>query len=332
MKPQQVIDSLFDFSGIKYDEKRLERGGREAYIFDVIAQSSLRLGPLTEELSRYVRQRIKYVLQHNKPIKLAVTIGGFKNIHAKSSPHIDWAEVFQLDFLLRKLLVISQIYAPGIKIEYSGDTYALCFIDNLKEDWIKIYNEEFANLCSVVQRRLPSNVSIPINNIENIYDMKELEKRVDLMVSSTDWSNPAIKQLLKERIRRAENNFAFNGRLDYGTLKQSERQKLLEESVLKSKYYLDIDFTERSDYLLGLENIIFLHRTGFSDCYPITSVEGTDVQYWEGNGVLLKRKDDTLKPYIVSPKQYEKREVVGEFGIKGYKSIAPMLDSIKVIR
>lgn len=298
------IASLFAFKDIQIDTKRLQRNGLVNYITDIILSPSLRLGPRSSALQKYITERVLKAIKQSRPIEFAVTTGSYKNIYVVTMPHIDWAEVFQLNHLLQVLTTLSAIYQPGIVVEYSGDAEALCFVDNLKPDWVQIYNAEYARLLGFVSGKLPPNVVLRMNNIEKFYDLNKLETWVDEEVGKVDWES-AENKILFERLKdRAVNNLCWNGREDWRGLSEQDKEKKLYESVLRQKIYLDIDFDKRKDYLTSLERIVVVHRLGIPDCYPVKSVRCTDVQYWEGVGVV-EVKDDVVKPKILSPKQWE---------------------------
>lgn len=303
----------FYFKEQSVDVKKLNRGGLVSYLSEIILKGNLRLGPITPELSEYVVKRVVDAVQNERPLKFCPTTGSYKNIYALGAPHINWAEVFQLSHLIECLYPISQVYEPGFEIEYSGDSFAMCFIDNLKPEWIERYNRELSLLCERVSKTaLPTNITLSVKNIEQWYDMDDLEREVKERIAKTNQNDEAIRNLIDERLRYAENNYCFNGIFDYSEVDSDRRAKLFRESVLAHKYYLDIDFERRTDYLLGLGQIILVHRRGIPDCLPIISYPGNDVQYWEGVGVLRSKEEGGYTKSIMSPKQLEKLSTVEE--------------------
>jgi hypothetical protein len=130
-KVESFLDESFKF---KYDidEKKLQLGGLLPYIKEILSKSSLRIGPFSGSISQMLEDKISLSVKDNKPIVLVVAIGGFKNQSAISFPHIDWAEVMQLQFILESVSAIAGIYKPGLKIEYTLDSFALNIVDNYK--------------------------------------------------------------------------------------------------------------------------------------------------------------------------------------------------------
>ncbi|MCA9391778.1 hypothetical protein KC614_01055 [candidate division WWE3 bacterium] len=325
---QETIDN----SAKGIDRKAIKRGGVSDYIIRLLTKSSFRLGPLTEEVLEYVSSKVDYCVRNSLPIRFLPTTGSYKNIYAPSAPHSDWAEVFQLEFLLNNLLSIAAFYEPGIVVEYSGDTYTLCFIDNLKDEWIQIYNEEFDKILERVGSVVPRNCKLILNNAENFYDMKELESKVAKLVAQANLDDPEIVKLIDKSKDHAINNICWDGREDWSRLSDEERDVKLKRSVLMHKYWLELDFKERKDYLLADDTITVVHRTDVPDSLPVYSAKGCDVQYWEGVGVIKESSSCERHKWVVSPKQLEGLHVVEELDVDDFAAISPELESIKVVK
>jgi len=91
---QPTVDTLFDFSSIRIDEKKNLHTPVRERIYELLTPAYFRLGTVDEELENILRTRIDRSVSANQPITLIIAYGGFKNIHIDAAPHIDWAEVF----------------------------------------------------------------------------------------------------------------------------------------------------------------------------------------------------------------------------------------------
>ncbi len=314
---QEIINNLFKFEKTENDfNNSVEK--LEDKIYKILSKSSLRLGKLDESVAKILKDKIILSVSQNLPITLILGVGGFKNFRIDSAPHIDWAEVFQIDFLLKSLYEISEIYEPGLHIEYSGDAEALVLIDNIKSEWVKIYNDEFDKLVEIVNTKLPSNIKITTRNFSEFYTLDFLQDELDRKLKNVNLSDLKIIEFINEKMDRAENNFCINGEINYRDISDEKKKKLLVESILKHKFWLETDYENRSEYLEGGINIPVIH-TQFPGCLQIKSCKGCDIQYWIGKGLVINNGEKAY-PWIMSPKQFNaskeniiKEKVTSEF-------------------
>ena len=224
---QEIVDSLFKFEKTESDfNSSVEK--LEDRIYKILSKSSLRLGKIDEVISKMLKDKIALSINQNKPITLVLGVGGFKNFRIDSAPHIDWAEVFQMDFLLKSLYEISEIYKPGLHLEYSGDAEALVLIDNIKQEWVKTYNNEFDKLVAIVNTKLPYNIKITTKNFLDFYTLDFLQEELDRKINKVNLQDPKIIEFINTKIDRAENNFCVDGKIDYGTVGDEKRKNLFD--------------------------------------------------------------------------------------------------------
>lgn len=237
-----------------------------------------------------LKQKIRSCINQNLPITLILAYGGFKNYRHPNYPSIDWAEVFHLVFLINTLQRISKIYRPGIVLEFSGDSEAMSYVNNIPIKDVKQYLHEFDRLLKYFQSIVPSNFRFESRNFSEFYDYNELAHELDKRV---------VKELklihdFSAELHRAKNNYIFSSK----NLTQLQKQKEIELSLLKDHLWLSYDYEHRKEYLEGGINIPILHRKNIPNTYGIKSAKGSDIQFWEGVGVF--RDSEFKSPTIIS--------------------------------
>jgi hypothetical protein len=295
------LDFLFEFLNEEQPKIKLKENV-EDYIFRVLTRSEFRLGIIDPTIKKMLREKIHMSVKENKPITLILAVGGFKNYRLQTAPHIDWAEVFQVLFVLKSLYEIALVYKPGLHLEYSGDAEAMVIANNLKQEWIDVYKREFDELIKVMSLKLPKNIKLTTKDFRDFYTIEEIETEVDSRLEKVDWESPSVKFLLKEKMPHAINNFCFNGRKNLEYLNKEEKQVELNKSIFKHKIWLDVDYERRREYLEGGINIPILHKANIPGCYAIKSCKGCNIQYWIGMGTL-KHDMDNYVPTILSANQ-----------------------------
>jgi len=325
----QIEDFLEESFKFKYiiDEKKLKLGGLLSYIKDIISKSSLRIGPLSGSVSQMLDQKIALSIKDNKPIVLVIAVGGFKNKSAISFPHIDWAEVMQLQFLLESVSAIAGIYKPGLEIEYTLDSFALNIVDNYKIEDIQTYVDEFHELLRDFKANyLPKNIILHMTDFFDFYELEDMRIRIDKELKSIDCKK--FKNKISDEMDRAINDFMLDGFVDYTRKSDDEINKLRVQSILRDHIWLDIDIRERVEYLEGKERIPIVHRL-FPDMplLAVKSYRGSDMQFWAVNA-MFEILDDKVIFKLVSKNQlnksgrkYKEIEVDCKFGVGGLRTV-----------
>lgn len=315
---EKYIRDSFDFSNIKINEKKLKYNGIKSYILDILGNSKLRIGPKDSEVMKMIEAKVVSSIENSLPITLVPAIGGFKGYQAESFPHIDFAELMQLQFLLESTIEISKVYKPGLIIEYTADALAMCIVDNYKTESVETYVKEFKEMLEKVQKVIPENVFLKQTSFSDFYKLEDMKEQIEREYKKAKESGE-FKQIISERIRHAKNDFVFDGWEDLTALSEKEKEELLADSVIKHKVWLNIDYANRREYLEGKERIPVLHRP-FPGCLPIKSVKGSDLQFWVCNGVFEIAEENNISFKLVTPNQYDGskyKEVILEQDIFG---------------
>lgn len=306
------IDQLGTVDFLRIDQKKNQRTVLPTRIWEILTRSKLRLGPLDQETEKMLRGKIELSMRKGAPITLILAVGGFKGIGIASSPHINWAEVFHIDFLVKMLGEIALIYKPGLRVEFSGDDVALPFMNNYPEEWTKCYNQEFDKLLEIISEKLPDNIFLSNRPASSFYLRERLETEIEEEVSKMKLP----EEIIEQKFKHAMNNFVWKGEKDWRGLSEKEKMRKLRRSVLVHDAWLNVDYRHRREYLEGGVNIPIIHKRGMAGCYGIRSTASSDVQFWEAEGYLTVLNGHFSQRYrsinSVSPR-VRKEEIKSKF-------------------
>jgi len=303
--PQEVIDSLFALDPSKADEKKNQRMKLEDRIYELLTPSYFRLETVAEDIEKILRDKIALSIEKNEPITLIPTFGGFKNIRLKNSPHLNWAEVFHLSFLIQTLWEISHIYKPGLKIEFSGDDVICPLLNNYRREWADVYNEEFSLMLADVSKILPNNIYLSNKPASEFF--KEINIEQQVLDSVKDFDEATAEEIFERKKRMAKNNFCFSYYYPEN-VDDKDRDEILRKSTLIHTAWLDRDYEHRREYIEGGLHIPISHRRGIPGAYGIRSTKSSDLQFWGCYGVIALRNDGTYYPNLYTYNQFNEEE------------------------
>lgn len=282
MKLVEYLNQLGSMNGVEPDVKKQQRMPLVDRIVEILTPAYLRLESLDQATKDMLRAKVELSIQKKAPITLILAVGGFKGVKVPGSPHINWAEVFHADFLIKTLGEIALIYPPGLVLEFSGDDVIVPLMNNYKPEWTKIYNAEFDKILAIIADKLPANIKLTNRPASSFYKREELEKEVESAANEKKYTDAEWEVKLKHAV----NNFVWEGERDLR--KAKNKSDLLRRSVAVHDAWLDVDYQHRREYLEGGINIPIIHKKGLPGCYGIRSVRSSDVQFWEAEGVLQK--------------------------------------------
>lgn len=112
------------------------------------------------------------------------------------------------------------------------------------------------------------------------------------------------------RLKTSENNFCWDGVIDYTQKSTEEKQKIIYNSRIINETFLDIDSKLRGGSAAGRDNaipVLFRRGVGANNeiCLNVCSCASSTVAFWVGIGILEIREDKII-PRIISKKQFEK--------------------------
>lgn len=281
-KLQQYVDGLLVFESTP----RVVEGVDELAwrIWKILTEEKRLARRPDPDFKTAILDKLKRTIERDRPVVMINAFGGFKNYKAPTFPHVDWAEVFALNKLVKQCVKIAAIYKPGVKLEFTGDSEMVVLFNNYPADTVGAYVAEFKQLLDIFQERLPDNVELSYRSLSEGYDLGDLENRV---VEAADSITPSeAEELVKKNLSKARNNFMVAGTVDYSRAKKDNFELALRRSVLLDHAYIEIDVRDRREYLEGGLHIPLI-QTSIPGCIALKSVGTSKLAFWLGSGYLV---------------------------------------------
>lgn len=263
-------------------------------IYRILLNKQFRTHSLPEILGKELRTKITNTIQAQKPFYFSVPFGGYKLWKLKNAPHIDFAELFNLIQVRNYLYPISQIYPPGLTLNYWSDEILVSTMNQYPQKDLDCYNHEFENLISSFSTYLPSNFKLQFQRVKEILSPEKLSAHLK---NYTRKKLPQYEKIssseLQEIIIKVKRNYYESDWKD---------TKTLLKSFLTHEAYLDYYQNELSSRFPKNKIELGFRNTG-NWGIPVKSSRASYCHFWTGTGVLMQR-ENTYLPSILTFQQY----------------------------
>lgn len=307
MNPQLFLKNKLQNSSkyelTKEDNIFTENNGIEAFIYKRITSGKFRKWKIQEEAEQRTKKAISIAVNESKSLKVLYPQGAYKLWHLPSSPYSDWAEFFNIAYLVEYVSPIVKFFEPGVEIDYYMHTLIPEKHDNLPTADINSYVESFQVLLDEFSKYFPKNLKIKIYKDINFYSSREEyfeELESHLHEGEADFE--AMEVGMKEAfLKMSELNIRWDGIEDWTKLNDDERKEKIRKGAYLEKAMSKLTkpqvFTKADDKV----PVFTLSSPRF---IGIGSNKSSVTKYWTGYGVL-EEKDKNLTDRILSPKQLE---------------------------
>lgn len=322
-----ILASLERFP-LQNEENSFLKGNRlPELVYKRLTSKKFRNSSIDADTEKYVMKYLKQVVADNKPVKLIFLLGGYKQARLKSSPHPEWAEVFNICHMFKAASYIESIYKYGVEIIYRSDGLVVPMINNYSEEDVYLYSREFSNMCDFLSKKLISgrNISVKFESVGESSPKEPLfpliEKYYPEFEKQFNQMSVGEQEILVDKAYR---NIKWNGKENWSKLDKKEKRNKAKWSYIMHKAYLKADIEIAEKYFDDGVSIIF--RKGVPFCIHYGSCSASNVQFWAGEGFLVK-KDNTFIPRIYSYEQMRgivwvmKKVNIKEFEIFGLNKI-----------
>lgn len=276
----------------------------EAFIYQRLTSKKFRKTKMDETCAERTKKAIQMRVSKEQPLKVVYPQGGYKLWRFPSSPKVDWAEFFNIAYLIEYLLPIAQSYKPGVELVYYMHTLLMELHDNLTTDEIQKYVDSFQQLINEFQRYLPENFTIKILRDADIYSRDEYFKRLE---EGKTKAEAEYQQWPEEKrndyIRMAKLNIKWNGKENWEKLSEKEKQGKLYDAALYEM--AATSNLERVFEVVKAPDNVLLFTKATKDFIGIGSTKTSMAKYWVGFGVLETNAHGQVQTRILTPSQYE---------------------------
>ena len=263
-----------------------------------------------------VEKKLNNIIDRKLPLNFIPSFGGYKHWWSPSYPTIDWAEIFNMKFMLEYLSPICANYKENTSsIEYESEEIILSELNNVPQNGLDEYTKTFRKALEYFnsnQHLVKFKLSLAREQYEkyNFNKQKLLDRINEMMPEYTNRFNSYSIDEQEKRINKARTNFKLDGVLDYTLLSNAEKENLYKFSRIFNEAFLDADYEVRGNDFFEKENNIpllfsFGLGPGGENWLHIGSSKSSMTDFWAGTGILEIRDNGQIIERILSRKQYE---------------------------
>ncbi len=250
------------------------------------------------------------------PLNFVPSFGGYKHWWSPSYPSIDWAEIFNMKFMLEYLVPICANYSNNkSSIEYESEEIILSELNNVPQAGLDEYTRTFKKALEYFnskQNYVEMKLSLAREQYKDYnFDKQKLLSRIqEILPEYTDRFNNYEPEDQARRIQKARTNFKLDGVVDYTNLSENQKEDLYKKSRIFNEAFLDADYEVRgNDFFEKESNIPLLFSFGLGPggeaWLHIGSSKSSMTDFWAGTGILEIRNNGQIIERILSRNQFD---------------------------
>ena len=313
MDLNKIVNDYINGKLLQVDDLPTELNGS---MIDRLFAKKYRKYSIAPEVRESVSAKLDNIIANNLHLTFIPSFGGYKHWWAPTYPTVDWAEIFNVKFMLEYLSPIYSNYRGGTTIEYESEEIILSELNNIPQSGLDEYTKTFRQVCDFFSKKLNGKVDVKLSLAREQYkdydfDKQKLLKRIEeLLPEYTQRFESYDEEDKVRRIKKAETNFKIDGVVDYSACTGEEKQELYRKSRILNETFLDADFEVRgNDFFEKENNIPLLFSFGLGPggevWLHIGSSHSSMTDFWAGTGILELRDDGKIIERILSRNQYE---------------------------
>ena len=263
-----------------------------------------------------VEAKLNNIIEKKLPLNFVPSFGGYKHWWTPTYPTIDWAEIFNMKFMLEYLVPICANYKSNkSSIEYESEEIILSELNNVPQSGLDEYTKTFRQALEYFnnnQKYIEMKLSLAREQYKNYnFNKQKLLERIKEMIPEyTKRFNNYSSQDQEKRIQKARTNFKLDGVVDYSNLSEVEKEELYKKSRIFNEAFLDADYEVRgNDFFEKENNIPLLFSFGLGPggeaWLHIGSSKSSMTDFWAGTGILEIRENGQIIERILSRNQFE---------------------------
>ena len=264
-------------------------------LFKTMTSGKWRRSALDDASRRDIQDKIEHAISKDAAIEFSVPFGGYKSWTLHSYPHLNWADVFAVNFLRRFGEDVAQFGRCKVVITFSYCSGVMDLVNNMRLDEQDLYTREFQKLLDAFS---DSRVQMALFDIADKFrSLDALRERVrdGASVVSQGWETLDQGARLK-RLRSAERNLQRNGVEDLRALDEQELESRIERSAMFCEA-LDC-LPERREFNKFSSRIQLVHVRGPTPSIHLASCDTSSNHFGVGDGVVEVRRDRCLQRIV----------------------------------
>lgn len=267
-------------------------------LLQAVTSSKFRKSSISDDTLLDIKAKISRCYERRCPLKFSVPFGAYKAWRLNLDFRPDWAEVFNLSFLMKYAVSLRSYYPYGIEISYTFSDGIMYFVSDIPHEKASRYVLDFRCLIELFNG-LFNDISFQLVRINDLYAGNE-DYYIDFLKNFLDnlvyWDTKYDEQTKNRHIKSAHNNVYIYGEREIAAQKDDTREKYYFYSALMTDA---VDcLKERRKYNKNSDRIQLVGVKGPGKSINVGACETSTVHFWVGRGVLKMNKGK-LKPYVL---------------------------------
>lgn len=285
------------------EDKRLIGRGMEEFILARLMSKKFRKQKVDDSLIARTKKIIGEKIRQGLPLRFVFPMGGYKLWRLPSSPEADFAEFFNVAYLLEYLAPIVAAYKKGSILYYYIHTLLMEFHDNLTTEEISRYVSSFETILKEFSRFLPENFQLRVWRDSDLYTREEYAAALKEGLAKAEDSFAKMDERQKDHyFKLGRLNIKWQGKEDWERLTAAEKEEKVHQGILYELAAVN-NLIRVNETVKSEDNILF-----FVKSTPLFIGVGTTknsvTKHWTGIGVL-EREGGKFYDRVLSPSQYE---------------------------
>ncbi len=300
----QLLTTCSHYQLSDTENELIQKSGIESFIYSKLTSKKFRKTKMFPECVVRTQNAVKVRVQKNEPITIVYPQGGYKLWRFPSSPTVDWAEFFNIAYVMEYIAPIAKAYEPGVHLTYYMHTLLMELHDNLTTKEIQAYVDSFEVVLAQFRKNLPQNVTVSILRDADLYTRDEYFVALEEGKVLAENIYKQLPQTKKDSLAKMSHlNIKWDGKEDWTKLSQTQKD---EKVYLAALYEMSaVSQLQRVAQKVKSPENVLVFTIATMDFIGIGSTHASIAKYWVGYGVL-QQKGDSFLPIILTPSQYEK--------------------------
>lgn len=320
-KINQHIESLLNTGKVALtdqDQHSIKQVGLEEWVLRRLLSKKFRKTKAEVECVERTKVAINNAIKNNEPLPVYFFQGAYKLWRLPSTPEADWAEFFNISYLLEYLAPIAAAYKPGVNLVYYMHTLLMEAHDNLTTEEINQYIGTFNGLLNIFGKKLPNNITISVLKDADIYPREDYFPALEHGLIEAQKIYEAFPPEKKaDYVRMSKLNIKWQGKDRWDLLSKNDKEKMIYKSGLY-EVSATLSLPKVMEKVKAPENVLVFTKAN-PMMIGIGSTKTSMAKYWVGIGVLEWNKDK-LQERVLTPSQWEKAKKLKHEVIKVNKS------------
>ncbi|KTD38887.1 hypothetical protein Lnau_0381 [Legionella nautarum] len=271
------------------------QGGNEE-IMRALTHPKVILSSIDQKTKEAVLETITNSRKMQKELVINIIFGAYKSPQVPRSFLANWAEVFNVRFMLQTLARIAHLYPYPIVLEYYLQDSYLAQINHIPTVEIEHYIRSFLEIVAFYNHWLLKsdlNIRIDAKRESELVDRKKFAARIQQNYEeiSLAWQREQGQLTKLQALERASRNLRLNN---------PSHETLIHSAALHTAYIqtsIELDTRQAKNKILLVHRKI---RPSGELTIPFRSCSSSAVQFWIGEGCVLANQHKVY-PTILSP-------------------------------